>query len=648
MIVYQATKRSFMIDSEQDQLVERICDHFQQMLGHPNQSEVRAWHQSLSYMYKVLNDPALPEDAGVAIEFKLPGCSRRVDFIVTGLDEEQTHTAVIIELKQWEEAKAIPGAEGMVETFIGGGIRPVTHPSYQAWSYASFFRDYAVAVREKPIHLHPCTYLHNYKKQDPEDLLSPHYRFYTDAAPPFMRGEIDALRAFIGQRIRTGDQKQTLYYMDQSEIRPSKSLQDLLASMLQGNEEFVLIDSQRLVFDTAMLIAHRHKKKQKKQVMVVEGGPGTGKSVVAINLLVKMTQQDLVAQYVTKNAAPRHVYEARLSGSLRKGRISTLFQTSSAYVNVEADSFDVLIADESHRLTDKSGLFRNKGVDQVLEIIRAARLSIFFIDESQRVTTTDFGSIDKIKHFAKQAGAEITHMFLDSQFRCDGSDGYIAWLDDVLEIRKTAQDTSFLHDYDFQVFDDPNHIKEHIYAHNQARNKARLLAGYCWDWEKDKRADPEHADIVLEPFNFRMSWNLNNTSTWAIDPESVDQIGCIHTSQGLEFDYVGLIIGLDLRYENGRIVTDHTKRARTDQSLKGIKTLMKKNKQAALDLADELIKNTYRTLMTRGMKGCYVYCQDQALADYLRYRLALKPENQMVCYPTGSIDAALMAADADD
>lgn len=626
MIVYAATRDAFMEDADQDILVDRICEGFERKLGHPNIAEVRSWQNSLSYMYKVLNDHEVPENAGVAIEFKLPGSSRRVDFIISGRNQEDQDNVVIIELKQWESVKAVPGAEGMVETFIGGGIHPVTHPSYQAWSYAAFFRDYNVAVQEQPVHLYPCAYLHNYRRRHPEELMSPQYRVYTEKAPPFMHGEIKALRDFIKRYIHYGDNKETLYLIDNSEIRPSKSLQDLLVSMLKGNDEFILIDSQRLVFDTAMIMAADAKSGNRKKVMIVEGGPGTGKSVVAINLLVKMTQQDMLAQYVTKNAAPRHVYEAKLSGSMRKSRISNLFQTSSAYFDAPANSLDVLISDESHRLTDKSGMFRNKGEDQIKEMINASRLSVFFIDESQRVTTRDYGSVDKIESFAKQQGAEIMRMRLDSQFRCNGSDGYIAWLDDVLDIHEAAQDTAFLNSYDFRVLNSPSEVRDMIYRLNGERNKARLLAGYCWNWDKEKRDDPDHADIELPEYDFKMSWNLDNTSTWAIDPESVDQVGCIHTSQGLEFDYVGVIIGLDLRYENGQIITDHTKRARTDQSLKGIKGMMKKDQQAAEALADEIIKNTYRTLMTRGMKGCYVYCCDPALADYLRYRLQIKPE----------------------
>jgi DUF2075 family protein len=175
--------------------------------------------------------------------------------------------------------------------------------------------------------------------------------------------------------------------------------------------------------------------------------------------------------------------------------------------------------------------------------------------------------------------------------------------------------------------DNPNDVKNKIFELNKINNKARLLAGYCWDWIKEGKNDTNIHDIVIPEYDFAMSWNLGSSSTWAIDPESVNEVGCIHTSQGLEFDYVGVIIGNDMRYEDGKIVTDFTKRAKTDQSLKGIKSIHKDNPEKALKLADEIIKNTYRTLMTRGMKGCYVYCVDKGLADYLRECLKNKKGN---------------------
>ena len=161
---------------------------------------------------------------------------------------------------------------------------------------------------------------------------------------------------------------------------------------------------------------------------------------------------------------------------------------------------------------------------------------------------------------------------------------------------------------------------------NRARNRARILAGYCWNWPKATRNNTNFHDIEIGDYS--ISWNLNGGDAFAISDESVHEAGCIHTSQGLEFDYTGVIIGNDMRFENGKVITDYTKRAKTDNSLKGIKTLAKKDKEKANQVADEIIKNTYRTLMTRGMKGCYVYCTDAALAQYFKKLLKQKNRNK--------------------
>ena len=352
-----------------------------------------------------------------------------------------------------------------------------------------------------------------------------------------------------------------------------------------------------------------------KRTVIVKGGPGTGKTVVAINLLAKLTNEGLFVQYTSKNSAPRNVYAKKLTGH-KKTSINNMFKGSGSYVDAEKNMADVIICDEAHRLNDKSGVFHNLGENQIKEIINAGLCSVFFIDESQRVTLSDIGTVSEIVKWADGLNSEVQEMELVSQFRCDGSDGYLAWLDDVLEIRQTANFDMKDIDYDIRIMDSPNEVRNLIIECNKTRNQSRILAGYCWTWLKEGQNNSDVHDIKIG--DFEMSWNLGNTSTFAIDEDSVNEVGCIHTSQGLEFDYAGVIIGDDMRYEAGHIVTDFTKRAKTDQSLKGIKKLYKEDPNRALKEADEIIKNTYRTLMTRGMKGCYVYCTDKKLADYLR------------------------------
>ena len=621
MIIYEATKVEFLNHILNDELTMKIYENYRKKIGYTSQNEIRSWDNSMQYMYKVLQTDEIPNDTGVAIEYKVPTTSKRIDFILTGMDELEKDSVIIVELKQWEKAELVDNKDGIVKTRFSHGIRETAHPSYQAWSYATLIENYNESVQNGEVNLYPCAYLHNYVLDNQDDLINEHYQPYLDRAPIYTKGDVLKLREFIKKYIKLPDQKRILYKIENGKIRPSKSLQDSLNSMLKGNEEFVMIDTQKVVYEEALELARQSYKSNQKNVLIVEGGPGTGKSVLAINLLVKLTSEEMVCQYVTKNSAPRSIYCEKLQGNYKKSYINNLFKGSGCYYESEMNEFDALIVDEAHRLNEKSGMFKNKGENQTKEIINASKFSIFFIDENQRVTVADAGSKDMIRHFAKELNADVYEMKLDSQFRCNGADGYLAWLDDVLEIRETANFDGFEFEYEIKVIDTPQQMQQLIEEKNQVNNKARIVAGYCWEWQKASRNNSEHKDIQINEHNYGISWNLENSSTWAIDQESVNEAGCIHTCQGLEFDYVGVIIGNDMRYEDGRIVTDFFQRASTDQSIKGLKGMYKKNKEQALSLADDIIKNTYRTLMTRGQKGCYIYCTNKNLSNYLKKRL---------------------------
>ncbi|AST07459.1 ATP-binding protein [Anoxybacillus flavithermus] len=622
MIVYEATKEEFLYDVFEDQLVQNICNNFRTKIGHVNEREIRAWDNSMQYMYRVLSDDEIPNNAGIAIEFKIPHTSKRVDFLISGLDDQQNDSVVIVELKQWDRVEKVAGKEAIVKTVMNRGMVETTHPSYQAWSYASLIQDYNENVQTEQIQIYACAYLHNYMlKKENDPLVDSMYQYYIEHAPLFLKGDAAKLRSFIKRYVKYGDNKENIYKIEKGRIRPSKSLQDSLNNMLKGNREFIMIDDQKVVYETALQLASTAVRTDKKHILIVEGGPGTGKSVLAINLLVELTNRHLVCQYVTKNAAPRKVYAQKLKQDFRKSHIDNLFTSSGSYIDAHLNELDVLIVDEAHRLNEKSGMFQNLGENQMKEIIHAAKLAIFFIDERQKVTLKDIGSVQMIEKFATEYDAKVIKTTLQSQFRCNGSDGYLAWIDDVLQIRETANNDYFDLQYDFRVYSDPNELRVAIEKLNEINNKSRIVAGYCWDWIKEGKNDPNVHDIIIPEHGFYMSWNLGNSETWAIDAHSVKQAGCIHTCQGLEFDYVGVIIGDDLIYKDGRVQTDYTKRAKTDQSLKGLKKMIKENPEEALKQADDIIRNTYRTLLTRGQKGCFVYCTNKELERYLKNRL---------------------------
>ena len=619
MLVYEGIKSGFIDDVNLNRIVDKIYDKYRQFFGRTSESQLNSWKNSMQYMRGVLDDREIPDNAGVAIEFNIPTTSKRIDFILSGRDNNRKDSVIIIELKQWETCTAVEGKDAIVSTFTGGGIREVAHPSYQAMSYANLIKDFNETVQLDDIGLYPCAFLHNYDLRDDDPICSSQYQDYIKEAPMFGTNDFEKLRRFIKKYIVEGDDRELLYKIENGRIRPSKRLQDSLAKMLQGNKEFNMIDEQKVIYEDAIRIAIDTVASDSKNVLVVQGGPGTGKSVLAINLLVELTKRNMTSFYVTKNAAPRAVFRDKLKGSFKMTYINNLFQGSGQFTDAEKNEVDVLIVDEAHRLNAKSGMFQNLGENQIKEIINASNFSVFFIDEDQKVTLKDIGSVDEIKKYANELGAGIKVVELESQFRCNGSDGYLSWLDNLLEIRKTANFDDMDFDYDFRVLDDPNEVRRLIEEKNRENNKSRMVAGYCWNWISEGKNNTDIHDIVIPEYNFEMSWNLGNSQTWAIDPMSVNEIGCIHTCQGLEFDYVGVIIGDDIRYEDGHIVTDYTKRAKTDQSLKGInKIAREEGKEKANKIADSIIKNTYRTLMTRGMKGCYVFCTDKKLQEHLK------------------------------
>lgn len=624
MIVYDGMKSDFLRSVDNDTIAMEIERNILEKMGrHTPENEFMSWVNSMNSMYKVMNDPEIPNNAGIAIEYNIPQTAKRVDFMISGYDSENRPGMVIVELKQWSKLKKVEHTEAVVETLVetytGNALRKVVHPSYQAWSYAQLITDYNSAVQDHRVKLRPCAFLHNYIRKDNDPIDDKQYDLYTSEAPAFTMGQVNDLRAFIKRTIKKGDKKEVLYIVDHGKIRPSKSLQNAISSMIKGNPEFIMIDEQRVIFEEILRLSEKCQKDQKKRTIICTGGPGTGKSVVAVQLLAELTQRDQFVQYVSKNRAPRAVYAEKLKGSIRKSGVDNMFKGSGSYLDVGNNMIHTLLIDEAHRLVKKEMLVKGEH-NQVRELIHSAKCSVFFIDENQRVTMKDIGSVDEIKKWAEKEESEIIEMELISQFRCDGSNGYLAWIDNVLEIRDTANYNLDGLDYEVHLCDSPNEMRNIIIERNHVANRARILAGYCWNWPKEQRRNTNYHDIKIG--DFEISWNLDDGESFAIGKNSVNEAGCIHTTQGLEFDYVGVIVGDDLRYEHGRVITDPSRRASTDKSMDGYKKLYKENPEEANRRADEIIKNTYRTLMTRGMKGCYIYCTDPGMQAYMKERLS--------------------------
>ena len=614
MIVYSGNKESFQRDLINGVIASKIEVLFSS-LGIPRESraEYRSWENSLPKIGMIISNRKIDDDVQVALEYQIPLTSKRVDFMIGGNDGVRNNV-VIVELKQWETCCATT-RENVVKAFTGGAERDVPHPSQQAYSYAKLIENFNEAVRENDIGLIPCAFLHNYKEENRDQICNIRYKEALSDAPVFLKEDGYRLSEFISRYVPKPAKKNLFEILENGKLRPSKSLQEEVGRILNGNTEFDMIDEQLVAYSTILKLVENSVNDSKKHTIIVQGGPGTGKSVIAINLLAKIINNGFSCAYVTKTSAPRYTFsESLIKGKHKLSYLRGLFKSAGTCYKLNADTYTCLLCDEAHRLTAKSGIYSNLGENQVKEIINASRISVFFVDEGQIVHVRDIGTIDEIKKQAEALGA-IVHcndsLKLTSQFRCNGSDGYIAFLDDVLQIRHTANYSYFDLDYDIEVFDDACEMRDALRTKN-TNNKARMIAGYCYPWLSQN--DKSKMDIIL-PGGFKAQWNFT-TEQFATDPDSFEQVGCIHSTQGLEFEYVGIIIGLDMVYKNNEVVTDYTKRDRRDSSIPRGKT------QEDRVLADKIIRNTYKTLLSRGQKGCYIYCQDNALRDYIKKRLS--------------------------
>lgn len=609
MLVYSGTKSSFSDDVIKGNLPflieEKLREHG---ITTGNDREFMSWTNSLPQMYIALQQSQIDDEVAVSIEYQIPLTSRRVDFLIGGANN-QHDSIVIIELKQWQRASKL-NRENLVETYTGGAKRVVVHPSQQAYSYAKLIENFNQSIREQNIKLVPCAYLHNYDENYLDQITGIQYDEIIKEAPLFIGKDRGQLSSFIRTHVPKKSNNNLFDIIEHGKLKPSKALQDAVGLVINGNHEFVLVMEQQVAYATVLKLVEKSFDDNRKHTVIIKGGPGTGKSVVAVNLLAKLIAMEKSANYVTKNSAPRYAFSKSLiAGRYKLTYLRDLFRGSGSYINARSNSYDCLIIDEAHRLRLRSGFRSNLGENQVKELINATKISVFFLDEDQMVTTSDIGTAEEIRRWANFYDAvihESDDLNLVSQFRCNGSDGYLAFLDNLLGIRETANITFDKdYDYDFRVFDDPNEMYEELKKKNK-NNKARMIAGYTYEWVS--REDKNAYDIVLKN-GFKKQWNFA-TDSFATDPGSFEQVGCIHSTQGIEFEYVGIIIGLDMRYEDGKVIVDRTKAALSDGS-SGVR------RTRNIELAERIIRNTYRTLLSRGQKGCFVYCEDQNLGKYL-------------------------------
>lgn len=624
MILYENTAKGFLDDVDNSVISEKLDTAFRNKVGHtvaPN--EKRSWDASLTAMGIRVRRSSIPDDCGVLLEYNLPGTGKRIDFLISGTDIQGQENFVIVELKQWDKAEAEEGMPHTVKGPVGGGMRDVNHPAYQAFSYKQYLRDMSTAMENKELHPYSCAYLHNYIRQDPEPLLAEQYQGFVTDTPVFFKHDTQKLEEFIRKYVGKGKGMRILYEIANGKIRPTKDFVTYITELYHGNSVFTLLDEQQTAYDQIMNAATLQTG---RVTILVNGGPGTGKSVVAMNAFVHLLQQGHNVQYVTPNTAFREYLIEELANhkSDKKSRLNAVFKGSFSYYDCTDKQFDTLIIDEAHRLKRK-GAYQYRGDSQVDDMIKTSRVNIFFVDDEQQIRPDDEGSVDLIRQIARKYNSRIVEVHLNAQFRCSGENGFINWLDDVLQIHETANATGWdNNNYDVRLFDTPNDLVQAIREKDQNGYDARIVAGFAWNWTSEKKGNPnaEINDVVMPEYGFSMPWNSHkNQKSWSINPDQKNEIGCIHTIQGQEKDYIGVIIGNDMRFDpkSGRIYADVAE-YKDKQGMKGIK-----------NHPDEVliyIKNIYKILLTRGKLGCYIFVRDPELKIYIKKRLKIATSHE--------------------
>jgi DUF2075 family protein len=653
MIIYKSTTYDFSLDVRYNKIVEKIEDEFVKILGRkPGSSERKALQNSLSKMNEVIINENLTEtDCGVLIEYQIPSTSMRIDFMITGKDKFMNLNAVIIELKQWEKVDAC-NTINEVLTYTGGNYREVLHPAVQVNRYHRYLCDSISTFDEEEIDrikLYSCSYLHNYKASEINDILfDEKFKPYLDQNPLFIKKDTKKIGEFINSHVCNGDGKEIVEKIERAVVKPSKKLIDHVNEIINAKSEFILMDNQLVVFDRVMQIVEDRKKSQKKSTVIIKGGPGTGKSVIALNLLGHILKIDDECTFLAANAA----FKNGMINKIDKDRSKVLFKHPyyfNKYLINNDLSYGTVIIDEAHRISSTPPPMQKK-MDKCLikSIIERTDITVFFVDDDQMIRPKDIGSYEYIKKCAEMQKNDVYTYELEAQFRCAGSEGYLNWLDDVLDIRKSANATGWENtdDIEFEIIDNPNEMRDRIFKLQERGNNSRIVAGYAWPWSKELDANGElQKDVKMYSNNeliFEMPWNPQENykgrraksipksgAEWSIDKNGVNQIGCIHTCQGLEFDYVGVIIGEEFKYN----LDEGKWEANASKCLD--KKISKKDQKDFQRLA----KNTYKTLLTRGIKGAFIYSVDKDTMTYLKNRLRiLKKVNRIRTFPKKNIN----------
>ena len=615
MRLYEGTVADFNADVIRSTLADKLADKFQTYYQKAvAESEYRAWQQSSQYLNNSFEAATL-RDNQLIIEYELPYSTRRIDVLLFGTNTAQHDSIVLLELKQWSNDNVSDAsADGNINVDYGRFVKEVAHPSLQVEGYHFDLQDFLEIFEDQnPPILSSAAYCHNYARlKEPRVLFAPKFSSTLEKFPIFAKEDTIALGNYLRDKLANGSGLEVFGRFITSPVRPSKKLLDHTSEMVNKQQIFTLIDDQIAAYNAIMHRAKSLAKSNQKSLIIVKGGPGTGKSVIALQVMGELLRQEKTVYHATGSSA--------FTNTLRKivgRRARNFFKFFFHFTKAENNSIDVLICDEAHRIRKDSSDFRvpaqfRSKTPQVDDLIRPAKLSIFFIDEKQIVRPNETGSIQLILEAAKKfavSAENIAEFELHTQFRCSGSDAYLQWLDHILAIRET-ESPRFDKKMELRIFDNPGEMMKEVRARNrEKRNSARITAGFCWAWSDPNRDGSLINDVKIG--DFEMPWEKKDAFwKWATDDSGMEQVGTVYTAQGFEFDYMAVIFGNDLIYDT------------KEKEWKAVPTrsfdtqVTRKNPNLT-----EHLKSVYRVLLSRAHKGVYVYFMDPDTKDYFEHQL---------------------------
>ncbi len=618
MFLYKNSSKNFIDDVNNNSISTQLFTNFLNYYRRkPSSGEVTAWINSLQFVKNELSANNLL-DVWIMIEYELPYSSGRIDCIFFGSGVDNSKNVIVMELKQWSNVNLIYTGDdinGNVLTYVGGAEREEPHPSEQISGYYYYLKDF-MDIFSNGINLYGCAYCHNYSS---DSLLDNYFDDLLLKFPLFTKNDFTKLGTYLKDRLANGNSLDVFSRFTHSNIKPSKKLVEYTSKILENQKIFTLLDDQITANNTVISNAKKASKLKNKAVIIVSGGPGTGKSVIALNAMAELLSQGLKVYHATGSKS--------FTSSLQKivgSRAKNLFTYFNSFSNTKNNEIDVLIADEAHRLRISSNnRFTKKEkrstIPQIEELINVAKVSVFFIDEYQVVRPQEVGTISMIENTAKKYNANVYKYELKTEFRCGGSDGYLNWIDNLLEVRDTQNKILTPVDkMQFEIMDSPEKLRDKIIGlNNKNPNSARMVTGFCWPWSDPSNDGTLKDDIIIG--NFRATWELKDTNIkftsrpktskwylWPIDPECVYQVGSIYTIQGFEFDYIGLIWGNDFVYDN-------SKQKFVGKSENSADPIIKRDRNFT-----EHVRNIYRTLLTRARYGVFVYFVDKDTEEFVK------------------------------